>query len=249
MAHPLTDSYRRSTTEAIADAGSTETGLSAAQVELHRAQFGSNVIVELAKESPLRRYLRQFKDWMIALLLASAAITGFLGDLGTAVVLLVLVVFNTLIGFVQEFRAEKTMEALERLVDPVSEVYRDGTLGQGDSRDLVVGDVVRLSEGSSVAADVRLIETVAFATNDFALTGESDPTRKYSRVIDREVALAERRNMAYAGTTVATGQATGVVIATGMQTELGRIAGLSQSAPLTRSPLQIEMTHIARYIT
>ena len=249
MALPLTDSYRRSETEAISDAASTEVGLTTAEAELHRQQFGSNVIVELTKESALRRYLRQFKDWMIVLLLASAAITGGLGDLGTAAVLVVLVLFNTLIGFVQEFRAEKTMQALERLVDPVSEVYRDGTLGQGNSRDLVVGDVVRLSEGSSVAADVRLIATIAFSTNDFALTGESDPTRKFSKAMNSELPLAERHNMAYAGTTVATGQATGLVVATGMQTELGRIARLSQSAPLTRSPLQLEMNHIARYVT
>jgi Ca2+-transporting ATPase len=249
MAPTLTDSYRQTATEVLAEVDSSPTGLTDAQVLAHREQHGSNVIVELTKDSPLRRYLRQFKDWMIVLLLASAAITAALGDLGTAAVLVVLVLFNTIIGFVQEYRAEKTMEALERLVDPVSEVYRHGALGSGDSRDLVVGDVVRLSEGSSVAADVRLIEAVAFATNDFALTGESDPTRKFSRPLTGELPLAERHNMAYAGTTVATGEATGVVIATGMQTELGRIARLSQSAPQTRSPLQLEMAHISRYVT
>ncbi len=249
MAPLSTDSYRQSAEEVLTLVDSTATGLTDATADAHRAQYGSNVIVELTKESGLRRYLRQFKDWMIVLLLASAAVTGVLGDLGTAAVLVVLVIFNTLIGFVQEFRAEQTMQALERLVDPVSEVYRNGQLREGSSRDLVVGDVLRLSEGASVPADVRLVETSAFSTNDFALTGESDPTRKHAKPIDREVALAERHNMAYAGTTVATGEATGVVIATGMQTELGRIARLSQSAPLTRSPLQIEMMHIARYVT
>lgn len=241
--------YRQSVVKVLSEFETTVTGLTASQADSHRAQFGENVIVEIARESGLRRYLRQFKDWMIVLLLASALITGFLGDLGTAGVLVVLVVFNTLIGFVQEFRAEKTMEALERLVNPVSEVYRDGALAEIESRQLVVGDVVRLSEGASVPADARLIEATAFSTNDFALTGESDPTRKYAHAIAHEVSMADRHNMAYAGTTVATGEGFAVVVATGMNTELGRIALLSQSAPVTRSPLQLETSRIAKYVT
>jgi len=163
------------------------TGLSTEEVISHRLRFGSNVIVELKKESGLRRYLRQFADWMIVLLLASAAITAVLGDLGTAAVLVGLVALNTLIGFVQEYRAEKTMEALERLVAPTSEAYRDGELVEVESKSLVVGDVVRLAEGVSVPADVRLIEVTAFSTNEFALTGESDPTRKNANRIPHEV--------------------------------------------------------------
>lgn len=225
------------------------TGLSAEEVASHRLRFGSNVIVELTKESGLRRYLRQFADWMIVLLLASAAITGVLGDLGTAAVLVGLVALNTLIGFVQEYRAEKTMEALERLVAPTSEAYRDGELVEVESKSLVVGDVVRLAEGVSVPADVRLIEATAFSTNEFALTGESDPTRKNANRIPHEVPVADRHNMAFAGTTVATGQAFAVVVATGLQTELGRIARLSQSAPTTRSPLQLETSNIAKYVS
>lgn len=225
------------------------TGLTDADAAAHRLTFGSNEIVTLKRESALRRYLRQFTDWMIVLLLASATVTGVLGDVGTAVVLVILVAINTLIGFVQENRAEKTMEALETLVAPTCEAYRDGVLTELDSRDLVVGDVVRLTEGASVPADVRLVEAVAFATNEFALTGESDPTRKYSTVITQEVPVADRHNMAYAGTTVATGEALGVVIATGMQSELGKIAQLSQSAKVVPSPLQLEMARIAKYVT
>jgi len=227
----------------------TSTGLTGPEAAARQLRLGSNSIVHLKKESGLRRYLRQFADWMIVLLLVSAGITGFLGDLGTASVLVILVALNTLLGFVQEQRAEKTMEALEHLVDPESEVYRDGLLTQADAKSLVVGDVVDLSEGASVPADVRLIDTTAFATNDFALTGESDPTRKYSRALDHEAPMADRRNMAFAGTTVATGKARGVVTATGMHTELGRIAQLSQSAPTTRSPLQLETATIAKYVS
>ncbi len=243
------DAYRHEVDDVLDRLETTPAGLTSAQAAAHRAQFGSNEIVTLKRESTLRRYLRQYKDWMIVLLLASATVTAALGDVGTAAVLIVLVAINTLIGFVQENRAEKTMEALETLVAPSCQVYRDGVLSELDSRDLVVGDVVRLTEGVSVPADVRLIETVAFATNEFALTGESDPTRKHARVIPHEAPVADRHNMAYAATTVATGEATGIVVASGMHTELGKIARLSQSATVAPSPLQREMTRIATYVT
>ena len=244
-----TTAYLTATESVLSELESTPTGLTEEQVLAHRAASGDNVIVTVARVSWVRRYLRQYLDWMIALLLASAVITGALGDLGTAGVLVVLVIINTLIGFVQEFRAEKTMEALEKLVDPVCEAYRHGALTELDSRQLVVGDLVRLSEGASVPADVRLTEVSSFSTNDFALTGESDPTRKYIHPIEHEVPVADRRNMAFAGTTVATGEAYGVVAAVGTATELGRIARLSQSAPQTASPLQREMATIAKYVT
>ena len=244
-----TPAYLETVEQVVKHHETTAFGLTTAAADSHRATFGDNVIVAVKHESGLKRYLRQFADWMIALLLVSATITGVLGDFGTAAVLVVLVLINTLIGFVQEHRAEKTMEALEKLVDPTSEVMRDGALAVVASRDLVVGDVVRLSEGASVPADLRLIECTAFSTNEFALTGESDPTRKNTRPTPTEVPVADRHNMAWAGTTVATGEALAVVVATGKNTELGRIAELSQSAPMTRSPLQLETGHIARYVT
>jgi Ca2+-transporting ATPase len=186
---------------------------------------------------------------MIILLLASGALAAYLGDARTAIVLTVLVLFNTVIGFLQEYRAERTMQALEKLVQPVAEVYRNGALKKRESRNLVVGDVVRMTEGDSVPVDVRLIETSAFSTNDFALTGESSPARKFIHAIGGIVPVANRHNLAYMGTTVATGEGYGIVIATGMDTELGRIANLSQSAPNSLSPLQRELRHIATYVT
>jgi len=248
-AAPSAEAYRLSVERVLAEFETSRDGLTEAEATAHRLQYGPNAIVELKRESALRRYLRQYKDWMIVLLLASAAVTAFLGDFGTAAVLVVLVAINTLMGFVQEYRAEKTMEALEKLVAPTCQAYRGGVLTELDSRTLVVGDVVRLTEGVSVPADVRLIEAVAFATNEFALTGESDPTRKHAKTIRQQVPVADRHNMAYAATTVATGEALAVVVATGMNTELGKIAQLSQSAKRTASPLQLEMARIAKYVT
>ena len=224
-------------------------GLTADEVRQHREAFGDNVIVRVHTEPLALRFLRQFKDWMIILLLACAAITAFLGDALTSAVLVLLVLINTSIGFFQEYRSGKTMEALQHLSQSLSQVMRDGILTEIDSTELVVGDVVRLTEGASVPADIRLIEASAFATNEFALTGESDPTRKYTHAILTEVMVAERHNTAHAGTTVATGEAVGVVVATGTHTELGRIAQLADSAPPTISPLQREMGHIGQIIT
>ena len=240
----------RQDSEAIFDSFETDRrGLNSKESARRLALRGPNAL-QFAHATPLwLRYLAQYKDGMIILLVVSALISSYLGDPRTAVVLVGLVIFNTCIGFFQEYRAEKTMQALERLVQPLAEVYRDGVLTEIESRDLVVGDVVRLSEGDSVPADVRLTEVSAFSTNDFALTGESNPTQKFIHAIKGTVPMANRHNLAYMGTTVATGEAYGVVVATAMNTELGRIADLSQSTPHDQSPLQREISHITTIVT
>ena len=249
ISSPSNEVYRLSVDDALNQYQTTEKGLGVMRAGQLFEENGPNALIALKSEPLWRRYLRQFQDWMILLLLASGAISAYLGDIRTAAVLAALVLFNTIIGFMQEYRAERTMQALEKLVQPLAEVYRDGTLTEEESRRLVVGDVIRLTEGDSVPADVRLIEVSAFSTNDFALTGESNPTRKFVHAIGGTVPMANRHNLAYMGTTVATGEAYGLVIATGMDTELGRIASLSQEAPHDISPLQREMRHIATYVT
>ncbi|WP_344057846.1 cation-transporting P-type ATPase [Microbacterium pumilum] len=244
-----TDAYLLSEDGALARFATRRDGLTTEEVDRHRATYGDNVIVQVHSAPLVLRYLRQFKDWMIVLLLVCAAITAYLGDALTSGVLVLLVLINTSIGFLQEYRSGKTMDALQHLSLSLTQVMRDGRLTELDSTELVVGDVVRLTEGAAVPADIRLIETSAFSTNEFALTGESDPTKKYSHAIVTEVIVAERHNTAHAGTTVATGEAMGVVVATGTATELGRIAQLADSAPPTTSPLQREMGHIGRIIT
>lgn len=241
--------YQLTPDETLKQFTSSPTGLATSTARDRFEANGPNALVALKTESWLRKYVRQFQDWMILLLLASGSIAAYLGDAQTAIVLAALVLFNTAIGFFQEYRAEKTMQALEKLVQPMAEVYRDDRLTEVESRDLVVGDVVRMSEGDSVPADVRLIELTTFSTNDFALTGESSPAHKFLHAIGGEVPVANRHNLAFMGTTVAIGEAYGVVIATGMDTELGRIANLSQSAPRSESPLQRELRHIATYVT
>lgn len=224
-------------------------GLTSRHAAIRLEKQGENVLIATQSESLLARYGRQYKDWMVLLLMVSCGFAAYLGDTPTAAVLAGLIFFNTAIGFFQEYRAERTMQALEKLVQPLAEVYRDGKITEIESRQLVVGDVIRLSEGQRIPADVRVIESMAFATNDFALTGESNPTRKFTHAISKVVPMANRHNLAYMGTTVATGEARGIVTATSMNTELGRIAQLTAEAPRGLSPLQIELRHIATYIT
>ncbi len=243
------DAYRLTEDDVLERFDTRREGLTTAEVERRRRTFGDNVIVRVHRESLVRRFLRQFQDWIIVLLLICAAITAYLGDAVTSAVLVVLVLLNTSIGFFQEYRSGKTMEALQHLSVSLSQVMRDGTLTELDSTELVVGDVVRLTEGAAVPADIRLIEASAFSTNEFALTGESDPTRKYTHAIVTDVMVAERHNTAHAGTTVATGEAVGVVVATGIHSELGRIAQLAGSAPQSPSPLQREMERLGKVIT
>jgi Ca2+-transporting ATPase len=241
--------YRLSPEKSLEQFSSAKEGLSAAEAEKRLEQYGPNGLQAIKADPAWRKYLRQFKDLMILLLVTSSVLSFYLGDARTAAVLLAIVVFNTSIGFLQEFKAERIMEALEKLVKPEAEVYRSGTLAQIDSNELVPGDIVRITEGDSVPADLRIIEEMELSTNDFALTGESNPTRKFTHAIEAEVELNSRHNLVFMGTTVATGEGIGVVIATGMQTELGRIASLSEAAPQELSPLQRELNSIASRVT
>ncbi|QQS20280.1 cation-transporting P-type ATPase [Candidatus Saccharibacteria bacterium] len=241
--------YRLSLDEVLAQVHSTERGLSAAEAAERYEQFGPNALNVKKRESRFLAYLRQFKDFMILLLVASSVLAFYLGDKRAGSVLLALVFFNTMIGYLQEYNAEKLIESLEKLVVAKAKVLRGGKELEIASSELVVGDVVRIEAGDSVPADLRVLSEDELSTNDFALTGESNPTRKFKHAITSNVPLSSRQNLVYMGTTVATGVGYGVVVATGMHTELGRIASLSQETKKTLSPLQLEMNNIATKVT
>lgn len=243
------EAYRLSSEQALKAWESKKIGIDQTEAQKRLDQYGENGLQQIKQDPVWLKYLRQFKDLMIVLLLVSGALSFYLGDARTAVVLFIIVMFNTLIGFFQEYKADKIMEALENLVQPTAKVYRDGKLTVLPSNQLVPGDVVEINEGDSIPADLRLLSETELSTNDFALTGESNPTRKFLHAIEGEVELNARHNIVFMGTTVATGQGTGMVIATGMHTELGRIASLSQAAPRELSPLQRELNNIAGRIT
>jgi len=235
--------------ETLTTLHSTDKGLDAAEAAVRLTRYGPNSLNTKRKDPPILKYARQYKDLMIVLLFASSLLALYLGDMRTGVVLIALVLFNTTIGFLQEFKAERVMESLEKLVVAEAHVLRAGELAEVPSWALVPGDVVYVEEGDSVPADMRLLTEEELSSNDFALTGESNPTRKFIHALGADVPLAARQNMLFMGTTVATGHGYGIVTGTGAQTELGRIASLSQDTVKEDSPLQKEMNNIATRVT
>lgn len=249
MKSRVAENYQVDAEAVVRSLKTKKSGLSTAEANERLASFGKNKLKKINKDPAWLKFLRQFKDLMIILLVVSALLALYLRDIRTGIVLLVIILINTIIGFSQEYKAERLMESLDRLIEPNAHVYRDGELRTIAAELLVPGDVIFVSEGDAVPADARIIEEAELATNDFALTGESNPSRKFIHAIKGSVEIGNRRNMVFMGTTVASGNAHAVVTATGMHTELGRIASLSQGEKDTPSPLQREMTSLALRIT
>ena len=213
-------------------------GLSDSAVEQKTAQYGPNRLTEKKKRPPWLLFLRQYKDFMILVLLVAAVISAIAGDMTDAIIILVIVLLNAIIGFIQEYRAGKAMDALKQLATPDARVIRNNALQHIPTTQLVPGDIVLLEAGNLVPADMRLTEVHALRIEESSLTGESAAIDKITESLSGDThALADRVNMAFKGTTVTYGRGTGVVVATGMQTELGRIAGMLQEEE-TATPLQ-----------
>lgn len=241
--------YRLSVDESLSELRSTAEGLPVTEAAERLRHMGANTL-ERHKSTPLWRvFLRQFKDLLVLILLVSAGLSLYLQDVQTAIIMASIALINAGIGFFQENKAESLLKSLEKLVVAKAKVVRGDKLEEIDSSELVPGDVIQLEAGDSVPADARVIFEDELATNDFALTGESQPTRKFKHAIEGEVPLGNRHNMVFMGTTVALGGARAVVVGTGMHTELGRIANLSQSAHTDNSPLQKEMNNLAVRLT
>lgn len=215
------------------------TGLSEEEAEQRKDRFGPNDIREHRGRSLWRMFLDQFTDFMILVLIAAAIISGVIGEPLDAMAILVIVLLNGIIGMIQEFRAERAIMALKKLAAPSARVRRKGQVVTIPAAGLVPGDVVVLEAGNVVPADIRLLEGVQFKVDEGALTGESVPVEKQTDFLaDAERPLGDRVNMAYKGTLVTYGRSVGLVVATGMQTELGRIATLLGEEETVRTPLQ-----------
>ncbi|MBK8871360.1 MAG: cation-translocating P-type ATPase [Elusimicrobia bacterium] len=214
-------------------------GLSNVQASNRLAEFGPNTLREKKKKIPLVMFLEQFKDFMILVLIASAIVAGVIGEMADTIAIAVIVVLNALIGFVQEYRAEKAMAALKKMAAPSTTTLRNGTAATIPAHAIVPGDVVLLEAGNVIAADMRLIQSARLKIDESALTGESVPVEKEVEPIpDATASLGDRKNMAYKGTFVTYGRGAGVVVSTGMETELGRIATMLQEGEEEKTPLQ-----------
>lgn len=233
--------HRLSITEVYELMGSSENGISSSHAEALAEQFGPNQLQETKKKTFVGILVSQFKDVMILILLAAAIVSGIIGDITDTVVILFIVLINALVGFIQEYRAEKAMEALKQMAVTYAKVVRSGNVITVPSISLVPGDIVMLEAGDAVPADIRIASSIHLKIEEAALTGESQPVEKITDALEiDDLPITDQANMAFKGTFVSYGRGMGIVTATGMGTELGRIAKMLQSKDVL-SPLQQRM--------
>lgn len=246
----MTLPHARSREQTLQSLSSSEqTGLSASQVIVARQQSGWNELATVAPEPAWKRFLAQFSDVVVLILISAAVISGSMGEWTDTAAILAIVLLNAVLGFFQEERAERALAALQSLAAPTAKVVRDGMLASIPARELVPGDIVEMEAGDNVPADLRLLTAFAVQVQEASLTGESFPVEKDAEIVlEDSTPLADRQNMAYMSTVLAGGQGRGIVVATGMQTEIGRIAGLMQMYEREPTPLQQQLARLGRVL-
>ena len=229
-----------------------ENGLTSEKVSENRAKYGTNELQAKKKKSTFVKFLEQFKDFMIIVLIIAAIISGVVGyiegeGITDSIIILIVVVLNAVIGVIQENKAEKSLEALQKLSAHVSKVIRNGKMEVIPAKELVPGDIVVLDTGDYVPADLRIIEAVNLKSQEASLTGESVPVDKKTEKIDNEeVDLGDRDNMLFSSSLITYGRGKGIVVETGMNTEVGKIAGIINSAEETQTPLQAKLNKLGK---
>ncbi len=223
-----------------------EKGLSTEEALRRKEVYGPNRLVVERRVSPLKIFARQFVNLMIVILLIATAISALLGEIVDAVVIFVIVLLASVLGFWQEFRSERIVSALKRMMVPSCSVVRDGVVVKLNSEDVVPGDILVIEEGDRVVADGRIVEAYSLETYEAALTGESTPVQKRPNPLPAETPLPDRTNMVYSGTTVARGKGRAIVVATGMNTEFGKITKEVMEIEEERPPLERRMNEVAK---
>ncbi|MFA5316691.1 MAG: HAD-IC family P-type ATPase, partial [Dehalococcoidales bacterium] len=249
MVSQVEDKWYQLSGEAVLKAiGADTSGLTPDEVREKRLKFGANQLESRKKTSPVIVFLRQFLSPLIYILLVATIISIVVGHFIDAWVIMGVLLINAVIGFLEEGRAEQAMEALSRMVSPRAKVRRGGKVAEIPAAELVPGDILFLETGDKVPADARLLEVSNLRVNEAALTGESMPIEKHTRLVAGEAPVAERKNTVFMGTIINYGRATAVVVRTGMATEMGKIAtGLMEVKP-EPTPLQQNITRMSRYI-
>ncbi|MGJ5607893.1 cation-translocating P-type ATPase [Latilactobacillus sakei] len=251
MVDKQTTFFTQSTDATLKALATTPQGLTQEQVEKRLAENGRNQLTEKKRKSLAIRFLEQFKDFMIIVLLVAAMIAGFLAhEWPDAFIILAVVILNAIFGVFQEAKAEQAIDALKEMATPDAHVRRDGEIVTIKSEELVVGDIVLLEAGDIVPADLRLLESAALKIEESALTGESVPVDKTVETLtDPESGIGDRTNMAFMNSNVTYGRGVGVVTGTGMQTEVGKIAGMLNQADETTTPLQMNLSQLGKSLT
>lgn len=252
--------YLRSKEDVLNEVGSNTLGLTSSQANERLEKNGKNKLAEGKKDSLLKRFLSQLADPMIIILIVAAVISAVTAAVGgenegyaDVIIIMFVVLVNAILGVYQESKAEKAIEALQEIAAATSKVIRDGKLITVKSEDIVVGDVVVLEAGDSVPADCRIIECASMKIEESALTGESVPVTKTAEIIDSlgsdDVPLGDRKNMCYMGSSVAYGRGKAVVVATGMDTEMGKIADALTQAKDEETPLQLKLNQLSKILS
>lgn len=223
-------------------------GLSQQEAEKRLEKYGLNEIKEEKKISLFQIFFNQFKSPLIYILLFAIIITLAIGEYTDSVIISIIVVINAVLGFSQEYKAEKSIEALKKLTSLKATVVRDGTEKRILAKDLVPGDIIRLEEGEKIPADARLIEVISLETHESALTGESTPIAKEINAIKEKKPIAEQSNMIFSGTVITRGRGKAIVVRTGMRTEIGKIAEMMQSEKKEQTPLQLELAKFGKLL-
>ena len=223
-------------------------GLAGAEARRRLQEAGLNQLQARPAVPPYRIFLAQFQDFMVLVLLAATAVSAFLGEIADAVTIVAIVIINAVLGFIQEYRAERSLEALKEMAAPEARVRRDGEVQRVAAREIVPGDILLLESGDRVAADALLLQAVNLQADEAALTGESLPVNKRPGALAGTVAVGDRRNIVHQGTAITSGRGEAVVVATGMHTEVGRIAGMLQEVEDEDTPLQKRLAALGRWL-
>ena len=223
--------------------------LSNQQVKINQEKYGLNELVETKAKSIPMIFLEQYKDFLVIILIVAALISGFLGDIESAIVILIVITINAILGTVQTVKAEQSLNSLKELSSPSAKVLRDGKIIEIPSKEVTIGDEVHLEAGNYIPADGRIIENASMKVDESALTGESLAVEKQTDIIDGQVALGDRTNMVYSGSFVTYGRGKFLVTAIGMETEVGKIAQLLKSTEEKKTPLQVNLDNFGKKLS
>ena len=241
--------YQFSAEEVKQDINGKQEPLTAAEVKAHQEKFGPNELVEGKKKTTLQVFLEQYKDFLVIILIAAAIVSGFLGDAESAIVILIVITINAILGTVQTVKAEQSLASLKKLSGPEAKALRDGSVVPIPSAEVTVGDIVMLDAGDYIPADGRLLESASLKVDESALTGESLGVEKMTDAIEGEVPLGDRTNMVYSGSFVTYGRGSFVVTGIGMETEVGKIASLLKTTSEKKTPLQVNLDQFGQKLS
>ena len=241
--------YQFSAEEVKQDINGKQEPLTAAEVKAHQEKFGPNELVEGKKKTTLQIFLEQYKDFLVIILIAAAIVSGFLGDAESAIVILIVITINAILGTVQTVKAEQSLASLKKLSGPEAKVLRDGSVVPIPSTEVTVGDIVMLDAGDYIPADGRLLESASLKVDESALTGESLGVEKMTDAIEGEVPLGDRTNMVYSGSFVTYGRGSFIVTGIGMETEVGKIASLLKTTSEKKTPLQVNLDQFGQKLS